>query len=272
MDNGPGTSTGTPGDQATAEGMYDYFLGGHRHVAADRVAAEQVRAVYPGIMQAAQANRAFLRRAVTYLVAHGIEQFVDLGSGMLTAGNAHEVAQRLNPRARVVHVDWDPLVVTAGTVRVHGNDQVLVLEADARQPAHLLGHPAVQRLIDWQKPVAVLMLAFLHFIFADQEAHAVVQQYRDLLVPGSAITITHASLEMIPPEIATQFEGVYRQTATPFQPRARAQIEGLFGDMALVAPGVVYVPLWRPEGPDDVLVDQPEQSINFGGVGWVRTR
>jgi hypothetical protein len=272
MDNAQETVAGIPADRPNPARMYDYFLGGHHHVAADRAAAEQVRALYPDIMQVAQANRAFLRRAVTYLVAHGIEQFVDLGSGIPTAGNVHEVVHRLNPAARVVYVDKEPVAVIHSTEILRGNPHVTVIEADARQPAQILGHPEVERLIDWQKPVAVLMLALLHFVLDDQEAATLVRQYREVLVPGSAIAITHASLEQVPPAIVAQFERVYSRTTTPVKTRARAQIEPLFVDVAIAEPGIVYVPRWRPEGPDDVFLAQPERSINLGGVGWVRER
>lgn len=272
MDDAAETWAGIPTDRPNPARMYDYFLGGHHNFAADRAAAEQVRAVYPDIRQSAQANRAFLRRAVTYLVAHGIEQFVDLGSGIPTAGNVHEVVQQLNPAARVVYVDREPVAVIHSTEILRGNPHATVIEADALQPAQILGHPAVQQLIDWQQPVAVLMLALLHFVLDDQAAETLVQQYREVLVPGSALAITHASLEQVPPEISAQFERVYRHTTTPVKTRTRAQIEPLFVEVDLAPPGVVYVPLWRPEGPDDVFVDQPERSINLGGLGWVRAR
>ncbi|HEX6289406.1 MAG TPA: SAM-dependent methyltransferase [Herpetosiphonaceae bacterium] len=259
-----------PEDKPNPARMYDYFLGGHHNFAVDRAAADRVRSVYPDVVHGAQANRAFLRRVVRFMGEQGIDQFLDLGSGIPTAGNVHEVAQRANPAARVVYVDVEPVAVIHSAAILRGNERATIVEADARQPEEILKHPEVQRLLDFSKPIGVLMLALLHFVTDDQAAQALVRRYREALVPGSFIAITHASLERVPAEIVTQFERVYSQTTTPIKTRGRAQVEPLFKGLDLVDPGVIYVPLWRPEGPDDVFLDQPERSINLGGVGRVR--
>ncbi len=256
-----------PEDKPNPARMYDYFLGGHHNFAADRAAAERIRALYPDVLHAAQANRAFLRRVIRFMGSQGITQFLDLGSGIPTAGNVHEVAQRDNPEARVVYVDMEPVAVIHSTALLQGNPRVTIVEADALQPEVILSHPDVRRLLDFSKPIGVLMLALLHFVLDDQQAQGLVSRYREAIAPGSYMAISHASLEQVPSEIVMQFERVYSQTSTPVKTRPRAQVEPLFAGLDLVEPGIVYVPLWRPEGPDDVFFDQPERSINLGGVG-----
>jgi hypothetical protein len=250
--------------------MYDYFLGGHHNFAADRAAGERVRAVYPDVMHAAQANRAFLRRVVRFMRAQGIDQFLDLGSGIPTAGNVHEVAQQDHPAARVVYVDMEPVAVIHSTTILEGNANATIIEADARQPEQIFAHPTVQHFLDFTRPVGVLMLALLHFIVDDQAAQALVQRYRAALASGSYIAISHASLEEVPPAVVTQFEQVYSRSTTPVKTRVRAAVAPLFANLELVDPGIVYVPLWHPEGPRDIFLDQPARSINLGGVGRVR--
>lgn len=270
MDDSRWSMEQIPEDRPNSARMYDYFLGGHHNFAADRAAAERVRTVYPDVIRGAQANRAFLRRTVRFMAEQGIDQFLDLGSGIPTAGNVHEVAQEANPAARVVYVDVEPIAVIHSTAILRGNNQATIIEANAHEPKKILGHPEVHRLLDFNKPIGVLMLALLHFVIDDQEAQAMVARYREALMPGSYIAISHASLERVPDEIVTQFEQVYSQTTTPVKTRVLAQVEPLFAEMDVVDPGIVYVPLWQPEGSDDVFLDQPERSINLGGVGRVR--
>ena len=270
MDDSQWSMQEIPEDKPNSARMYDYFLGGHHNFAADRAAAERVRSVYPDVVRGAQANRAFLRRAVRFMAEQGIDQFLDLGSGIPTAGNVHEVAQEANPTARVVYVDVEPIAVIHSTAILRGNHQATIVEANAHEPKRILNHPEVRRLLDFTRPIGVLMLALLHFVLDDHDAQALVSRYREALVPGSFIAITHASLERVPAEIVTQFERVYSQTTTPVKTRKLAQVEPLFTGLDIVEPGIVYVPSWRPEGSDDVFLDQPERSINLGGVGRVR--
>jgi hypothetical protein len=259
-----------PEDKPNSARMYDYFLGGHHNFASDRAAAQQVHAIYPDAFLAAQANRAFLRRAVRFMTEQGIDQFLDLGSGIPTAGNVHEVAQQANPEARVVYVDMEAVAVIHSTAILRGNQHATIVEADACQPELVLNHPDVRRLLDFNRPIGVLFLALLHFVGDHQQPEAMVARYRDALVPGSYIAISHASLEQAPPQITTQLERVYSQTTTPLRSRNRAEVESLFTGLELVEPGIVYVPLWRPEGPDDVFLHEPERSVILAGVGRVR--
>src|SRR2546423_11334318 len=144
--------------------MYDYFLGGYHNFEIDRKAAEAAIAIYPDFALVMRANRAFLRRAVEYLVAQGVDQFLDIGSGIPTVGNVHEVAQRANPAARVVYVDSDPVAVAHSSAILQGTANTAVIRADTRHPAQILGHPDVRRLLHFDKPLALLLVFILHFI------------------------------------------------------------------------------------------------------------
>lgn len=248
--------------------MYDYFLGGFHNVAIDRQAAEAVLRIFPEASLALQANRAFLRRAVNFLTAQGIDQFLDIGSGIPTVGNVHEVAQHANPAARVVYIDSDPVAVEHSNAILAGNPHATAIEADARQPERLLQHPDVRRLLDFRRPIGVLIVALLHFLPDDADAYGLVCTVRDALAPGSYIAITHGTADAMPPDIAEQTERLYAGTTNPGKYRTRMAVERFFAGLTLVEPGVVYVPLWRPEGPDDLFVRAPERSINFAGVGY----
>lgn len=268
MSTDAGAGTDMPSDKPSVARMYDYFLGGFHNVASDRQAAEAVLRVFPEAPLALQANRAFLRRAVNFLTAQGIDQFLDIGSGIPTVGNVHEVAQRANPAARVVYVDSDPVAVEHSNAILAGNAHTTAIEADARQPERLLQHPDVRRRLDFRRPIGVLIVALLHFLPDDADAYGLVRTVRDALVPGSYIAITHGTADAMPPDIAEQTERLYAGTTNPGKYRPRTAVERFFAGLTLVEPGVVYVPLWRPEGSDDLFVHEPERSINFAGVGY----
>jgi len=263
-----GAQTDLPPDKPSVARMYDYFLGGFHNVAIDRQAAEAVLRVFPEAPLALQANRAFLRRAVHFLAEQGIDQFLDIGSGIPTVGNVHEVAQRANPAARVVYVDIDPVAVEHSNAILAGNDRATAVQADARRPAELLQHPEVQQQLDFRRPIGVLIVALLHFLPDDADAYRLVRTVRDALAPGSYIAITHGTADAMPRDIAEQTEQLYAGTTNPGRYRTRMAVERFFAGLTLVEPGVVYVPLWRPEGPDDIFVRAPERSINFAGVGY----
>ena len=250
--------------------MYDYFLGGSHNFPADRAAAERVIALAPETPLIAQANRAFLRRAVTALLAQGIDQFLDLGSGIPTVGNVHEVAQEAHPGARVVYVDIDPVAVTHSAALLAGNPHATVIQADARRPETILGHPEVRRLLDFGRPLGVLLVGFLYFIPDDAEATGLVRGLRDALAPGSYIVISHAINELAERMPAKAIEDgleVYRHSTHPVALRGRAQVARFFEGLTLVEPGLVDMPLWRPEGPDDVFLEAPQQASFVAGVG-----
>ncbi len=256
-----------PLDKPNPARMYDYFLGGFHNFAIDRATAEQVRAIAPDMPFFMRTSRAFLRRSVMFLVEQGIDQFLDLGSGIPTVGNVHEVAQALNPAARVVYVDVEPIAVRHSEAILQGNPNAAVVQADVRQTDLILSHPKTRSLIDFGKPVGVLISNLLHFLTDDEEASTMVRTYRDAVAPGSFLTISHATLDAMKQEVKERGEQVYARTTTPVKLRMRREIEIFFEGLELVEPGFVFVPLWRPEGPDDLLLDQPERSAVYGAVG-----
>ena len=261
-----------PVDRPSAARMYDYYLGGSHNFEVDRKMAEQAIALWPDLPLIMQANRAFLRRAVKYLIDQGIEQFLDIGSGIPTVGNVHEVAQRANPSARVVYVDIDPIAVAHSTAILQGTSNVAAIQADVRTPEEILKHSQVGALLDFGQPVAVMLLALLHFITDDAEAHASVRVLREAVKPGSYLAISHASYEGMP-EKSREHEQLYARTPNPLKTRSRAEIERFFDGFELVEPGLVYLPVWRPEEQgDDPFRGQPERSTGFAGVGCKTAR
>jgi SAM-dependent methyltransferase len=251
-------------DRPTAARIYDYLLGGCHNFAADREMAHKVIAAMPDLPLQAQANRAFLHRAVQYLVAAGVRQFLDIGSGIPTLGNVHETAQRAAPDARVVYVDMDLVAVAHSRQILAVNDRTSTIEEDLRRPERILGHPDVRALLDFGQPVAVLLVAILHVIPDDDDPAGIVRRLRDALVPGSYLAIAHGTNEGRT-ETAAELTRLSTRTPTPMTPRTRAQVAGFFDGFDLVEPGLVWAPQWHPDSPDDV--DAPERSMNFVGVG-----
>ena len=254
----------------SAARMYDYYLGGHHNFEVDRIAAEHVISLYPESRLVALANRAFLRRAVTFLVQQGIDQFLDLGSGIPTVGNVHLIAQQLNPEARIVYVDIDPVAVAHSAALLAHNPCATIVQADVRQIDALLAMPIVHEMLDFRRPVAVLTIALLHFITDDAEVAQLLHRLRAGLVPGSYLAIGHGTHDEIPPDAVAQIEQLYRRTSHAVRMRPAATIHSFFDGLELVEPGMVYAPLWRPEDEADILLDQPARSINLVGVGRVR--
>ncbi len=256
-----------PLDKPNAARIYDYLLGGYHNFEVDRMVAEKMIELYPDMRVSAQANRAFLRRAVRFLATEGIEQFLDIGSGIPTAGNVHEVAQQANPAARVVYVDVDPVAVAHSRSMLQDNPNATIIRGDVGQPAQILNHAEVRKLLDFSRPVGVLLVAVLHYITDDEMAYGAVRTLRDALAPGSYVVVSHASFEGAAPEAYEQISRLYAQSTAQNRVRSRAEIERFFDGFELVEPGLVRCPLWRPESPDDVLLDRPEWFMGFCGVG-----
>ncbi|MFJ9695939.1 SAM-dependent methyltransferase [Kitasatospora sp. NPDC101183] len=226
--------------------IYDYWLGGKDNFPPDRAAAEHAISVSPDIPQAARENRAYLRRAVRLAVEAGIRQFVDIGSGLPAQGNVHEVAQEIAPDARVVYIDNDPIVLAHGRALLADNRSTTVLTGDLRDLDELLDRPALRELIDLSKPVAVLMMAVLHFVDDDQ-ATAAVRAVHKRVVPGSYLLLSHSTAEGNP-ERAAAAARTWDKTTSGIRLRNRARVEEFFEGWELLEPGVDFVPLWRPEG------------------------
>jgi S-adenosyl methyltransferase len=243
--------------------MYDYYLGGKDNYRVDREAVERVAEAMPEIRQLAQENRAFLRRAVRYMARQGIRQFIDSGSGLPTAGNTHEIAQEIAPDARVVYVDNDPVVLAHGRALLAADDNTTVATADMHEPDEVLRHPQTLKLIDFDQPVGVLMIAMVHFLTVEERA-SVMGRLRDALAPGSHLTATHVTTDGKPAEAVAQIEAVYATTPTPIYFRDSAEIGRFFDGFDLVEPGLVTLDHWHPDPADPA--PEPTGWL-YGGVG-----
>jgi hypothetical protein len=255
--------------------IYDYLLGGKDNYPADRDVAEQVVAIAPVTRDVVRDNRAFLRRVVRFLTQEaGIRQFIDLGSGLPTHGNVHEVAQAIAPDARVVYVDNDAMVVTHSRALL-ADDKTLAIQADLREPDAILGHPEVRGLIDFDQPIALLLVAILHFIPDDQDPLGIVGRFRDALPTGSHLAISHSTRDVpVRPdmsaaemaEMGARVERLYQLTTAALVTRTRAQVEPFFDGFDLLDPGLVEIQLWRPDDQSSML-----PGGFYGGVGRKRS-
>src|SRR3954447_14010571 len=249
----------------SAARVYDYYLGGSHNFEVDRAMAREAISMWPELPAIMQSNRAFLRRAVRYLVGQGITQFLDIGSGIPTVGNVHEVAHEADSMARVVYVDSDPVAVAHSRAILAGNERTTVVRADLREPDTILDDPTVQAAIDLVQPVSVLMIAVLHFVPDQDDPFGAVAQVRDRLAPGSHLVLSHASAEGRP-EVAASHRELYSRTPTPMTMRSRCEIARFFDGFDIVQPGLVWLPLWRPDNPG-AAAEQPERTTGFAGVG-----
>ncbi|PKV89085.1 SAM-dependent methyltransferase [Streptomyces sp. TLI_146] len=249
--------------------IYDYYLGGSHNFEVDREAARKAMEFIPGLPKVMQANRAFMRRAVRFALDEGITQFLDIGSGIPTFGNVHEVAQSAAPEARVVYVDHDPVAVAHSKAVLEGNDRAGVVAADLRKPQDILSSPEVTRLLDLDRPVALLLVAVLHFVEDSDDPRAAVAALRDALAPGSLLILTHAAYEGIPlsEDRAGGAVGVYRNIRNPLVMRTSEEIATFFDGFELVAPGLVQMPMWRPENSPEQ--EDPYAFSGFAGVGRI---
>lgn len=254
-------------DKPSPARMYDYFLGGYHNFAVDRRAADQVLSLNPETSLIMRANRSFLRRAVSVMLDRGIDQFLDIGSGIPTVGNVHEIAQRTNPVARVVYVDIDPIAVMHSEAILKDVANTVVIEADARQTAQMLASPKLQSMLDFSRPIGVLLVALLHFIVDDNEAYNIVRALREALPSGSYLALSHGTDEQVPVRTIVEGGKIYARSTNPVVMRSRSQIAAFFDGLEMIEPGLVYAPLWWPEGPEDLFIDQPERSFIYAGVG-----
>ena len=245
--------------------IYDYWLGGKDNFEADRVAAEKVLIQLPGQRQSALENRRFLRRAVRFLTAEaGIDQFLDIGVGLPTQGAVHEVAHEINPRSHVAYVDYDPVVVAHGNALLATPDQSVVVQADIRRPDELLANPVIRGHLDFGRPVAILLLAIMHFVTDEDDPAAVAAALRDALAPGSYLVLTTICQELLPDKAAAErAKDVYQKAGQPIKARSAAEIRGFFGDFELVEPGLVPKHAWRPE---TGAAAADRSDISLGGV------
>jgi S-adenosyl methyltransferase len=226
--------------------MYDYFLGGSHNFAADRAAAEQVKAAVPYAVDVARANRFFLHRAVRFCLDEGIDQFLDLGSGIPTVGNVHEAAQASDPAARVAYVDNEPVTVASAAALLENNPLATVTMADVRDPDAVFAAPGVHDLLDLARPVALLMVAVLPFVADEDDPVGLAERYRARLAPGSLHVLSHGTADHDPADLHAMAD-VYRTTANPVTPRTRDQVAAMLRGTELVEPGLVDATEWRTE-------------------------
>ncbi len=226
--------------------MFDYYLGGKDNFQADRDAAEAVLAVAPQFRQGTRICREILGRVVQHVVSSGVRQIIDLGSGLPTRRNVHEIAHEVDPSTRVVYVDHDPVVVAHGQALLAVPDNVAMVGADLLAPEQVLEHPETRRLIDLREPVAVLIMLTLHLLPDEARPHDAVARYRAAMTPGSMLAVSHTSADAHADDLAP-IAAVYRRAGVRFVPRSQDAVREFFGDFDLVPPGLVAMwPHARP--------------------------
>ena len=247
---------------------YNYWLGGKDNFAADRASGDMIEAHFPHVRIGALANRALLRRATRYLAAEaGIRQFLDIGTGLPTADNTHEVAQAIDPASRIVYVDNDPLVMVHARALLTTSPQgcTSYLEADLRDPGRILAHPALRDTLDLDRPVALMLIAVLHFVPGDGAAQPLVAELLDALPAGSHLVATHATSDFGTPEEQARYREMVEQGRSDVWTRSHAEVTALFDGLELVEPGVVAAHRWRPDAGEP---DYTDQQVNvWAGVG-----
>jgi hypothetical protein len=244
--------------------VYDCLLGGKDNFAADRQAAARLLDAVPGAAVAARENRAFLSRAVRFLAEDaGVCQFLDLGAGLPTACAVHEIVRGSVPLPRVVYADNDPMVVRHAEAILGGSLTAAVVRADVRQPWDLFARPTVRSLINLAEPVAILLVAVLHFVEDHQDPWAIVNCYKDLMAPGSYLVISHVTADHLSEDAAQQARAVYDGASAPGVARTREQVAGFFAGLDMVPPGLVDVSDWRPGH----LGPPPGPAVFYAGIG-----
>ncbi|MER5974469.1 SAM-dependent methyltransferase [Streptomyces sp. NPDC002055] len=245
--------------------MYDFYLGGRDNYQVDREAAAGVVRQIPEILTAARMNRAFLERAVRSVVESGVRQIIDVGTGIPTSPNPHEIARGVAPDVKVAYVDNDPIVASHAGARLTGTPDTGFALADIRKPETILEHPAVRELIDFDRPVALLLVAVLHFVRDDEGPAGIVATLAEALPPGSRLVLSHATSDFHPdgmPEVLK----IYKNATATLNPRPHADVLPLFDGFRLLEPGLVQVPLWRPDGPPPPAGELGRIGF-YGGVG-----
>ena len=233
-------------DKPSAARIYDYLLGGGHNLTVDREFAEKILAVQPEARQFAIMNRAFLRRAVLFMIESGIRQFLDLGSGIPTVGNVHEIAQQADADCRVVYVDIEHVAVAHSELLLTGNDRAVMLQADITRPESVLNAPETKRMLDPESPIGVLAVTIGHYIPPERDPFGVFREYRDAVAPGSLLALTHFTDDFARVKGAELTEMMKKSQNKVFA-RTRAEVLELFGDFELVEPGLVTTSQWRPD-------------------------
>lgn len=247
--------------------MYDYYLGGKDNYLVDREAAATVLQALPEVRDMARENRAFMQRAVRYLTGQaGIRQIIDIGTGIPAAGNVHEVARQAHPGVRVAYVDNDPIVHVHANALLTGQGEAGIVLADLRDPVGILTHPRIRELIDFDEPVALMLVAIMHFISDEEGPGQIIAALRDALTSGSYLALSHGTADFHDPAISDRATAVYTKATAPLVLRSHEQVTAMFDGWKLIDPGLVQVPLWRPDGKPPRSRDLAKIGI-YGGVG-----
>ena len=250
--------------------IYDYMLRGEHYLDVDARAAEQILGAVPEIRDCAWSNRGFHQRAAKWIAEHGVRQFIDIGSGLPTVGNTHEVVQQVIPDARVIYIDNDPMVEAQGRSLLAGAGTTAVIRGDMREPDTILGHPEIRRLIDFSEPVGVLMTAVLMFVSDGSDPWGLVARYMNAVAPGSYLSLSHLTDERKPPLTVERFRAVFDRASERMHFRSLADIARFFDGLELVPPyegadpGLSFTGVWGAEDP--VLADSEGQRWLYCGV------
>jgi hypothetical protein len=250
-------------DKPSAARMYDFLLGGSHNFAVDRELVDQIVAIQPDAKRYAIMNRAFMRRAVLFMLEQGIRQFLDLGSGIPTVGNVHEIAHDVDQDSRVVYVDNEHVAVAHGQLLLEGNENAVIVQADITKPGLVLTDGDTQRMLDFTKPVGLLAVTIGHYILDDQDPAGVFAAYRDALPSGSYLAMTHFTNDFSAVK-ADELTEAMKRSQNNVRARSREEILPLFGEFELVEPGLVTTSQWRSDLPDEV--DSPERDGLYAGV------
>ncbi|GAA2027185.1 SAM-dependent methyltransferase [Catenulispora yoronensis] len=245
--------------------IYNHLIGGKDNFAVDRAAAAAATKALPQAPAMAKANRAFLGRAVRYLAEQGLDQFLDIGAGIPGPGNTGEVARTVHPRARVAYIDYDPIVVTHTRALTADPALTAVAVADVREPKTILEHPEIRTTLDFDRPIAVLLVAVLHFLTPDEDLRSLVNQYTDAVPPGSALVISHITPGGDEARNA-EARKAWATAKSQLVQRTEEEVTALFSGVDVVDPGVVQLQLWHP----DASVDPNLRVLIHGGVGFKR--
>jgi hypothetical protein len=235
--------------------IYDYILGGDSNFPADRRAAEQILAAVPEVKDAAWANRGFHQRAAVWIAEHGIRQFIDIGSGLPTVGNTHEVVRRVAADARIVYVDNDPMVPLHSEALLSDQPDIAVVLGDLRDPETIIGHPALRALIDFSEPAGLLITGVMMFVADGSNPWRLVARYVEELASGSYLALSHLTGDQKPPQAAAEFQAVFDTATEHLYLRSKPEVERFFDGLQLVPPyegaepGLSYAGVWGAEDP-----------------------
>jgi S-adenosyl methyltransferase len=250
--------------------LYDYYLGGENNFQVDREAAEQMRRLMPELSDAAWANRGFHQRAAKWMARRGIRQFIDVGSGLPTRGNTHDAVQAVDPGARVVYVDNDPMVTAHAKGLLSGGGNTRFVEADLRDPDGMLGHPELREFIDLGQPTGLLMTAVVHFVGDAGDPWGLVGRYVAAVAPGSYLALSHSTMDKLPPRMVEAGLAMYARASQPLYPRPLAEVDRFFEGMELVPPypgaaaAVCHAGMWGAEDPE--AADSDGSRVIYCGV------